>query len=180
MKVLGLDPGSRLLGYAVLEQDRSTWVRIESGVLRLPTGEPLPQRLALAFSTVERLLSEHRPAHVAIEECFVAERARAALVLGQVRGVLLLAAIRAKSELHEFAPRTVKLAAVGNGNASKHQVQAMIPRLVRGCDAALGVDEADALAIAWCCANQIRMQPQGAKKRVTWKQLAAERGVPRP
>lgn len=180
MKVLGLDPGSRYLGYAVLEEDRSSWVRVESGVLRLPMDESLPARLSLAFSMVERLLETHRPAHVAVEDCFVADRARAALVLGQVRGVLLLAAVRSKSEVHEFAPRTVKLAAVGNGNASKEQVQAMMPRLVRGCDAALTMDEADALAIAWCCANQVRLSPNSARTRVTWKQLAAERGIDPP
>jgi crossover junction endodeoxyribonuclease RuvC len=175
--VLGLDPGSRFLGYAVLEQDQTGWILIESGVLRLPTEQSIPQRLALAFSTVEGLIDRHQPGHVAVEDCFVAERARAALVLGQVRGVLLLAAVRAHAEVHEFAPRTVKLAAVGNGNASKQQVQAMIPRLVQGCVASLSVDEADAIAIAWCCANQVRLTPQGARKRVTWKQLAAERGI---
>jgi crossover junction endodeoxyribonuclease RuvC len=70
--------------------------------------------------------------------------------------VLLLAAQLERATLHEYAPRAVKLATVGNGGASKEQVQAMIPRLLGDCRTGLAADEADALAVAWCCANQIR------------------------
>ncbi|MCA9729315.1 MAG: crossover junction endodeoxyribonuclease RuvC [Candidatus Eisenbacteria bacterium] len=156
MRILGLDPGSRLLGYGVLERERSGWRRLSSGVLRLKPNDPIPHRLAEAFTAVREIIQLHRPEHVAIEECFVAHSPRSALVLGQVRGVLLLAARLEETELHEFAPRSVKLAAVGNGGASKEQVQAMIPRLLGDCRSGLGADEADALAVAWCCANQLR------------------------
>lgn len=156
MRVLGLDPGSRLLGYGVLESDRTGWRRLASGAIRLRADDPIPERLAAAFASVREIIHLHRPEHVAVEECFVAHSPRSALVLGQVRGVLLLAAQLEHTALYEFAPRAVKLAAVGNGAASKEQVQAMIPRLLADCQSGLGPDEADALAVAWCCANQLR------------------------
>jgi crossover junction endodeoxyribonuclease RuvC len=86
--------------------------------------------------------------------CFVATAARAALVLGEVRGVLILAVQQAEVSLSEVAPRAVKLAVVGNGAAAKEQVQFMMPRLIEACPSALAADEADALAIAWCGATR--------------------------
>ena len=154
--ILGLDPGSRLLGYGLIESDRGRWVRVTSGTLRLDPRRSLPERLVVAFEEIRKILATHRPEHVAVEECFVAKSARTALVLGQVRGVLLVAALLEKAQVHEFAPRSVKLATVGQGGAAKDQVQNMIPRLIERCPTKLQADEADALAVAWCCANQLR------------------------
>lgn len=156
MKVLGLDPGSRLLGYAVIEAQASAAVRVASGTLKLDPRAPLADRLAEAHLFVRRLIIEQRPDQVAIEECFVAQGVKAALVLGQVRGVLMLAATLEAAPLLEFAPRAIKLAAVGNGGASKEQVQYMVPKLIRGCAETLSPDEADALAIAWCGCQHAR------------------------
>jgi len=151
MRVLGLDPGSRLLGYAVIETTPQGVVsRVESGTLKLDAKKPLPFRLAVAHQEVRAMIVRFQPDRVALEECFVAQGVKAALVLGQVRGVLMLAAELEGTALMEFAPRAVKLATVGNGGAAKEQVQFMIPRLVRGCPTDMGADEADALAIAWC------------------------------
>lgn len=156
MRILGLDPGSRLLGYGILEPAAaSSWRRLDSGVLRLDARQPISARLAQAFNDVQDLIHLHRPDHVAVEECFVAHSPRSALILGEVRGVLLLAAQLASLEISEFAPRAVKLAAVGNGAAAKEQVQYMVPRLVRDCTPKLAADEADALAVAWCCATHL-------------------------
>lgn len=155
-RVLGLDPGSRRLGYGVITQARGSWVRVAGGVVRLPEKQPLAERLRLAYEAVQALIEEHAPSEIAVEDCFVAQSARAALVLGHVRGVLLLAAAQSSAGLHEFAPRAVKLAAVGHGGAAKEQVQTMIPRLLHGCPPTLAADEADALAVAWCCANRLR------------------------
>ena len=156
VRILGLDPGSRRLGYGVLLERAGRWGRLDGGVIRLPEKRPLAERLQLAYEAVRTLIETYRPDQIAIEDCFVAHSARAALVLGHVRGVLLLAAQESGAELSEFAPRSVKLAAVGQGGAAKEQVQRMIPRLVAGCPTSLSADEADALAVAWCCANQLR------------------------
>lgn len=100
------------------------------------------------------MISTMAPDLVVVEECFVALGPRAALVLGQVRGVLILAVQQAGVQLCEVAPRAVKLATVGNGAAAKEQVQYMMPRLLLDCPGTLGADEADALAVAWCGATR--------------------------
>jgi crossover junction endodeoxyribonuclease RuvC len=164
VRILGLDPGSRRLGYGLLLERAGRWGRLDGGVIRLPEKRSLAERLKLAYDAVCALIDAHHPDQIAIEDCFVAHSARAALVLGHVRGVLLLAAQESGAELSEFAPRSVKLAAVGQGGAAKEQVQQMIPRLVAGCPASLSADEADALAVAWCCANQLR-SPQRIARR---------------
>ncbi len=151
LRLLGLDPGSRLLGYGVIESTREGGVAlIESGTLKLDPKATLSTRLKLAHEHARELIVRLKPERVVIEECFVAQGVRAALVLGQVRGVLMLAAELEQVPLAEFAPRAIKLATVGNGGAAKEQVQYMIPRLVRGCPEKMGPDEADAIAIAWC------------------------------
>jgi crossover junction endodeoxyribonuclease RuvC len=150
MRILGLDPGSRRLGYGVLERAGSRWRRVDSGTLRLNPDHALARRLDGAYQGVVELLRIHAPDLVVIEECFVARGPKAALVLGEVRGVLLLATHQAGRECLEVAPRAVKLAVVGHGGAAKEQIQYMIPRLVEECPSALAPDEADALAIAWC------------------------------
>ena len=100
------------------------------------------------------MIRTQAPDLVVVEECFVALGPRAALVLGQVRGVLILAVQQAGVPLCEVAPRAVKLATVGNGAAAKEQVQYMMPRLLLACPGTLGPDEADALAVAWCGATR--------------------------
>jgi len=153
IRILGLDPGSLRLGYGILHGARGQWTRLDSGTIRLDRNLPLPARLSAAFDEVCRILQERQPTLVVLEECFVAQGPRAALVLGQVRGVLHLAVHRAAIPCLEFAPRAIKKAAVGNGNASKEQIQYMVPRLISNCPRNLEPDEADALAIAWCGAS---------------------------
>lgn len=91
MRVLGLDPGSQKLGWGLLELSGNHWRRSASGTIRLDPRRALPERLHVAYQAVSALFSSHLPDLVAIEECFVAQSPKAALVLGQVRGVLLLA-----------------------------------------------------------------------------------------
>lgn len=152
------------MGYGLITQRRGQWGRLDSGVIRLPEKRPLVDRLRLAYEGVVALIEAQQPNHIAIEDCFVAHSARAALVLGHVRGVLLLAASGSGAEIFEFAPRSVKLASVGQGGASKEQVQQMVPRLLAACPAQLSADEADALAVAWCCANQLRSPARLAER----------------
>lgn len=149
-RVLGLDPGSRRLGYGLLERTEGGWRHLSSGTLNLDTRRPLADRLLQVHRFLCELLEESQPRLVVIEECFVAQSARAALVLGEVRGVLILAVKQAGLELAEYSPRSVKLASVGNGGASKEQVQYMMPRILEGCPRDLKADQADALAVAWC------------------------------
>lgn len=154
MKVLGLDPGSRRLGFGILERTNHRWRRLDGGTVRLNPADALAERLEAAYAAVVELLHRHTPDLVVIEECFVAQGPKAALILGEVRGVLLLAVRQARIECLEVAPRAVKLAVVGRGGAAKEQIQYMIPRLIDQCPGPLAPDEADALAIAFCGASR--------------------------
>jgi crossover junction endodeoxyribonuclease RuvC len=154
MKVLGLDPGSRRLGYGCVERVGSRWRRVMSGTLVLRPTDSLPARLCTAHSSISEMIRTLAPDLVVVEECFVSKGLKAALVLGQVRGVLILAVEQARTPLAEVAPRAVKLATVGHGAAAKEQVQFMMPRLLVDCPSVLAPDEADALAIAWCGATR--------------------------
>jgi len=121
MRVLGFDPGSQKLGWGLVEQRDRHWRRVESGTIRLGARRPLPERLQTVYEAASAILSTHAPGLAAVEECFVSHSPKAALVLGEVRGVLLLAIQQAGIRIEEFAPRSVKLATVGNGPRPKNR-----------------------------------------------------------
>ena len=148
MRALGVDPGSRATGYGVLElQGRSLRV-LASGVIRTPEG-PLAQRLACIHARLIELIEFWQPQQVALESVFVARNARAALVLGQARGAALAAFGQAGVPVSEYSPAEVKGAVVGQGRASKQQVQQMV-RAILSLSSSPLADAADALAAAIC------------------------------
>ena len=145
-RILGIDPGSRVTGYGVIDSDGTRSVHIASGCIRMEQDD-LPQRLGVIFQEISNLLKTHQPAEVAIEQVFVAKNAGAALKLGQARGAAICAAVVAGLPVSEYSPRTIKQAVVGTGSADKVQVQHMVKRLL--ClSGELAADQADALAVA--------------------------------
>lgn len=145
--VLGIDPGSRRCGYAVVARAGGRLRAVESGVL-VPGKLPVAERLARILDGLVEVIARARPAEVSIEHVFAGVSPRSALVLGQARGVALAAAARAGLPVFEYQPAEVKLAFTGSGRASKEQ-------MLRTAHALLGVeaelaDEADALALAVC------------------------------
>ncbi len=156
MRILGLDPGSIATGYGLVERQGSRVVHIVHGTLRPPRGGTLPDRLAFLHRELARILEEHRPEFAVIERIFAGRSIRAALVLGQARGVALAAIAATGIPISEVSPQQVKLAVTGSGAADKTQVQAMVRRLL-----ALAIapprDAADALAAALCIAQQGRL-----------------------
>ncbi|HEC16488.1 MAG TPA: crossover junction endodeoxyribonuclease RuvC [Sedimenticola sp.] len=145
-RILGIDPGSRVTGYGIIDSDGVRSLHIASGCIRLAQDD-LPQRLGVIFQEISHLLQAHRPAEVAIEQVFVSRNAGAALKLGQARGAAICAAVTAGLPVSEYSPRSVKQAVVGAGGADKAQVQHMVKRLLR-LSGELAADEADALAVA--------------------------------
>ena len=148
--IIGIDPGSRVTGYGLVEKRGSGIVYIGSGVIKLGASKPMPERLAMIKRGLDDVLREYRPAAMAVEDIFIAKNPKSALKLGQARGVVILAAAEAGIEVFEYAPREVKGSVTGIGSAHKSQVGAMIIRLLRldhdpACD-----DETDALAVAFC------------------------------
>lgn len=151
MRILGIDPGSRLTGYGVIDFVQGKYHYAASGCIRLPEAN-LPERLDIIFKGVSQLIEQYQPQQFAIEEVFVAKNAGSALKLGQARGAAIVAATQAQLEVHEYSARKVKQAVVGTGGADKSQVQHMVCSLLK-LGSSPQADAADALAIAICHAN---------------------------
>jgi crossover junction endodeoxyribonuclease RuvC len=152
MIILGVDPGSRHTGYGAIDSDGRRHLLIEKGVLNPAPGLELPIRLRHIHEGLGELIARLRPQVMAVEDVFHARSARSALVLGQVRGVVLLAAAQANLAVSSFAPATVKLQVTGQGQAEKSQVAFMVAQLLALPPLQAG-DAADALAVALCQAH---------------------------
>jgi crossover junction endodeoxyribonuclease RuvC len=150
-RILGIDPGSRAAGYGVVDTDGQRSRAVHFGVIRVPADLSLGHRLNLLHNELVKIVDEYAPDEAAIEEVFTAKNARSALVLGQARGVLLLAAAR-HCEVYEYAARAVKKAVAGYGQADKGQVGHMV-KVLLGLPKVPAQDAADALAIALCHAH---------------------------
>jgi crossover junction endodeoxyribonuclease RuvC len=147
LRILGLDPGLGTTGWGLIEAQGNRLSHIANGELKTKTAEPLPSRLADLAVQIEALLAEHKPDAAAVEEVFANKNPQSTLKLGQARGVALMLAASSGLAVGEYAARLVKKAVVGNGNAEKVQVHAMVGRLLPGVTIA-GPDAADALAVA--------------------------------
>ena len=165
MRVLGVDPGSETTGWGVIDAEGRKVRLVEFGVVRASPRERFPARLLKIYSGIEEIIERFRPDACSIEEAFYAANVKTALKLGQVRGVVLVAAERARIEIHEYSPRLVKQTVVGYGNAEKHQVQEMVRVLLSLAHAPEPHDAADALANAIC-----HVHHAGSRDRI----LAAE------
>ena len=160
MRILGLDPGLGTTGWGLIEADGNRLRHIANGQLKTDSAAELPRRLAHLADQLDALLADQRPDSAAVEEVFVNKNPQSTLKLGQARGVVIMLAARAGIEVGEYAARLVKKAVVGNGNADKVQVHAMISRLLPGAKIA-GPDAADALAVAVTHAHHLASRRSG-------------------
>jgi crossover junction endodeoxyribonuclease RuvC len=152
--ILGVDPGSRKTGFGIIKtgiQGGSKVEYVTSGIVRLSTGA-LPARLKIIFDSISQLIQQYQPEEMAIEEVFLARNPSVALKLGQARGAAIVAGVTAGLTVGEYAARTVKQSVVGNGAASKEQVQHMVKHIL-GLPSVPTEDAADALAVALCHAQ---------------------------
>jgi crossover junction endodeoxyribonuclease RuvC len=151
-RILGIDPGSRLTGFGVLDFVGDQPSYVASGTVKSPDGT-FPDRLKTIFVAVGEIVDEYRPDIVAIESVFMSRNAGSALKLGHARSAALCATFAFDIEVFEYAPREIKQAVVGTGSASKAQVQHMVVSLLQ-LSATPSSDAADALAAAICHGNQ--------------------------
>lgn len=154
--ILGIDPGTRITGYGLIRLKKGIIEPIDFGCIRPPPNLPLAERYRILFEAVEQLIVRFQPSAVAVESQFVLKNAQSAIKLGMAKGMVLLAAARGNIEVYEFAPKRAKLAVVGNGSASKQQVQRMIASLLRLPKLPEPEDAADALALAICHAHSLK------------------------
>jgi crossover junction endodeoxyribonuclease RuvC len=149
LKVLGIDPGTAVMGYGVVESVRGRQSRlIECGTLTTGARDPLPARLRVLFDGVSALISRHVPDAVAVESAFYGKNVRTAVVLSHARGVILLAAEMAGVEIAEYSPAFIKKTIVGRGAALKPQVGYMVAQLLRLKAPPSPHDAADGVAVA--------------------------------
>lgn len=151
-RIIGIDPGLRRCGWGVIETAGNRLSFVAAGTITPPTDGALADRLAVLFAELGLVLDQFMPDEAAVEETFVNAGARSALILGQARGVALLAPAARGLPVAEYAANLVKKSVVGTGHAEKGQVQLMVKTLMPAADFK-GADAADALAIAICHAH---------------------------
>ena len=147
MLVLGIDPGSTVTGYALVERVRGRYRLMTAGVVKTTSKQEMPHRLRIIHEGLESVLTVHKPGVVSIEAIFRHKSSESALRLGQARGVALLAAAQANLPVFEYNPMTVKKSVTGNGRADKQQVKRAVTMLT-GQKLDLPYDAYDAIAIA--------------------------------
>lgn len=177
-RILGIDPGSRVTGFGIIDTDGRRSTHVASGCIRAGV-DALPARLQVIYSGVQALMAQYRPAAVAVEQVFMARNADSALKLGQARSAAICATFNEGAEVFEYAARAVKQSIVGLGHADKAQVSHMVAVLLNH-RAALESDAADALAVALCHAHtrplQVRLANVSSGPR---RSRAAGRGLRR-
>ncbi len=155
-RILGIDPGSRITGYGVIEADRGNLFFVSCGVVKTTARYPLNYRLNEIFEGLNEVVQLHEPVVAAVEEVFMSENPRSALKLGQARGAAVLAAMQNGLNVHDYSPRAIKQAVCGYGQADKQQVQHMV-RVLLNLSKSPSSDAADALSVAICHANQFNL-----------------------
>ncbi len=149
MLILGIDPGTAITGYGLVEQIDDLRL-VDAGAILTPAGTPLPERLLTIHQQLSELISIYQPDGVAVEELFFSKNVRTAMSVGHARGVVLLAAAQAGLPIYHYKPSEVKVAVTGYGAAAKPQVQEMVRLLLELEETPKPDDVADAIAIAIC------------------------------
>ncbi len=158
MIIMGIDPGSRKTGYGVISLDGNHCCCLDYGAIRPPDVD-LPERLRVIHHGLQELLTRHLPQSVVVEQIFHHSNVQSALILGQTRGVVILAAAQAGVPIAEYSALQIKKAVVGYGKADKTQVQLMVGKLLNLKEKPQPLDASDALAMALCHAfNKARYQ----------------------
>ena len=155
-RILGIDPGSRVTGYGIIDADSGSLRFVACGVIKTNTKADFSSRLHEIFVGVNEVVQIHNPVVAAVEDVFSGNNPRSALKLGQARGAAIVAVLENNLQAHDYTPRAVKQAVAGYGQATKEQVQHMV-RVLLNLRGEPSSDAADALAVAICHANQMRV-----------------------
>ena len=153
MRILGIDPGYGIIGFGLIDAQRSSYRFVNCGAITTPPNTEFSWRLEVIYNDMTELLRVAQPDAVAIEELFFGQNVTTGINVAQSRGVILLAIRQAGLPIYEYKPMQVKQAVVGYGNATKHQVQDMTKRLLHLNAMPKPDDAADAIAIALCHAR---------------------------
>ena len=152
MRVLGVDPGSRITGYGIIVKEGNRLIHVDNGAIFTDSRKDFPLRLLAIYRGLSEVIDRHRPYAMAVENIFFATNVQSALKLGQARGAAIVAGVNAGLPVFEYTALQVKQAVVGHGRAAKEQVQKMLQVLLRLPETAQE-DASDALAVAVCHAH---------------------------
>jgi crossover junction endodeoxyribonuclease RuvC len=147
--ILGIDPGLAFTGWGLVNKEGNALKYIASGVIKTDSAQPIEFRLNLVFNQLQHILTEYKPACVAIEETFVNMNSQSSLKLAHVRGAIMVAIAQQGLAVNQYAPNLIKKSLVGYGRAEKSQMIHMVNLLLPGCGVKIP-DEADALGVAIC------------------------------
>lgn len=153
MKILGIDPGFAIMGYGIIEVDGNHFKTGSYGALTTPVHMSMTDRLKYIYQGLTEVIRQHQPDVAAIEELFFNKNTKTALLVGQARGVSIVACANMNIEIYEYTPLQVKQALVGYGRAEKKQIQIMVKHILNLKEIPKPDDTADALAVAICHAN---------------------------
>src|SRR6185369_7821290 len=172
MRVLGIDPGSRITGYGIVDQSGSRLIHVDNGAIFTDKAEDFPGRLKRIFDGLVAVITEYQPDEVAVENIFFSTNVQSALKLGQARGAAIVAAVHAGLPVAEYTALQVKQAVVGQGRAEKGQVQKML-KVLLGLPEIAQADASDALAVAVCHINSNGLKRQAGvvttKRNTSWR-----------
>ena len=166
--ILGIDPGTLLMGYGIISLQASKASLITLGVIELRKYSDHFERLRLIFERVDMLIKEFKPQELAIEAPFYGKNVQSMLKLGRAQGIAMAAALSHQLKVYEYSPRKIKQSLTGNGNASKEQVAAMIQKILHFDNMPKYLDATDALAVAVCHSYQNQWSDNEKKPR-SWK-----------
>jgi len=156
VKILGIDPGTQVAGFGVIEKSGSKIRTIEYGSIKANKNQTFAQRLHTIHAKIMDVISKHQPDEIAIEEAFYSKNIKSAIRIGEGRGIVFLCAAMANIPITEYAATVIKKAVVGNGNAQKEQVQEMVKIILNLPEIPEPKDASDALAIAICHSHNLR------------------------
>lgn len=150
MRILGIDPGYAILGYGIIDMVGNRFSVVDFGAVTTDAGTEMPQRLETLYDEVSKIIEKYKPDEASIEELFFNNNAKTAILVGEARGVAVLACAKNNLKISEYTPLQIKQALVGYGRADKKQVQAMVKAILNLESVPKPDDTADALAAAVC------------------------------
>ena len=173
--ILGIDPGTNIMGYGVIKVTGNKAVIVAMGVIDLHREKDMYLKLGHIFQRVGGIIEEYLPDEMAIEAPFFGKNVQSMLKLGRAQGVAIAAAINHDIPIHEYAPLKIKMAITGNGSASKEQVAAMLQRMLGISESEMPkyLDATDALGAAYCHFLQLGRPDTGTKGPKSWKEFIA-------
>ncbi len=170
-RLIGVDPGTNVLGWAIIQVEKKQMKLVEMGVIKLSHLQSQPVKLKKIFERLQEVIAQYRPNEMALEAPFFGKNVQSMLKLGRAQGVAMAAGLTKGLEISEYAPKKIKQSVTGNGNASKEQVSAMLSQILKEKIDTSSLDASDALAVAVCHFYQSSSALGGGKKYGGWSQF---------